>query len=356
MDANRLEYITGLLLKIGFSLDKEQLHIGGERFLMAKEKLVLVGRQVSSNLKVVIKISNIEKGKIDITDEKRARDLLKSTTFAKGSLIFPDEIYFGEHDGYIVWIIEYINQEKVFVAYEIEDQFFMALNAFEAQEAFHATTYEHIKKIQKIFPVLNAREYFREFALSKQIFHENNPDSKIESTFDIADAFLKENKVVIDKYSNHLTHTDFVPHNFRIKNNKLYMLDCAPEYRTMHFGNKYEGWARFLNYMVIHNPTLDQLLSQYIMQNRSEEDYLCLRLMRVYKIGFLLRYYAESLPKTSGDLYSLTKSRITFWHQILELTLNNAPIPDSLIEEYKNGRDALRSPEEKERQKEFSIV
>jgi hypothetical protein len=256
---------------------------------------------------------------------------------------------------FTVWIIEFIEQEKVFVEHSLQEQFFLALKSFEAQEAFHATTYEHIEKVKSVFPVLHGREYFKEFDSFKEAFKQRVDDPAIQLSLEESDKFLQSQKIVIDKYSNYLTHTDFVPHNFRIKNNNLYMLDCAPEYRTVHFGNKYEGWARFLNYMVIHNPELDHLLSTYILKNRGEEEYLSLRLMRIYKIGFLLKFYAEALKDTKGDLNILTLERIAFWHKILDFLLKDLPIPAELIQEYKSKRDTLRSPEEKRRQKEFAV-
>jgi hypothetical protein len=128
------------------------------------------------------------------------------------------------------------------------------------------------------------------------------------------------------------------------------MLDCS----AVHFGNKYEGWARFLNYMLIHNPRLEQVLSSYIRANRGADEYLDLRLMRAYKIGYLLEYYARSLEKTSGDLRELTKLRLKFWLEMLKAVVTDAQPDPKISEEYRTGRDGLRSQEEKERQQEFA--
>ncbi len=130
------------------------------------------------------------------------------------------------------------------------------------------------------------------------------------------------------------------------------MLDCS----AVHFGNKYEGWARFLNYMVIHNTKLERLLFEYLRKNRSEEENKNLRLMRVYKIVQLLEYYARSSKKADGDLFTLILKRINFWHQILQLILKDEPIKDELIENYILERNNLRSEEEKNRQREFAIA
>jgi len=130
------------------------------------------------------------------------------------------------------------------------------------------------------------------------------------------------------------------------------MLDCS----SIHFGNKYEGWARFLNYMVIHNPELEQFLNEYVLKNRGTNDYLNLRLMRVYKIGYLLKYYAESLEKTTGNLNTLTLKRINFWHEVLKAVLSDTQLSKEILQDYIENRDDLRSEEEKKRQREFSVA
>lgn len=130
------------------------------------------------------------------------------------------------------------------------------------------------------------------------------------------------------------------------------MLDCS----SVYFSNKYEGWARFLNYMIIHNPDLEKLLVRYIIENRGEKEYLSLRLMRVLKIGELLEYYARSFNKTMGDLHTLTEIRIQFWHKALVSLLDDKPLSGEIRDDYITKRNALRSPEEKERQREFAVV
>src|SRR3989344_1585579 len=335
------------LRTLGFSLEEEQPHISGERFLMAKNKQVLMARRDKDNLKVIIKVADNIEGKKDVTKERSARKLLMSVAFAEETIDFPEEIYWGEENGYLVWAMEFIEQEKVFVAHSLEEQFFLILKAFESQEAFHATTYEHIKEVREIFPIFRAKNYLAEFKSFAQAIGESFP---------IAEKFLSDNKELIDKYCDYLAHTDFVPHNFRIRGRAIYMLDCAPEERTVHFGNKYEGWARFCNYMVIHNPELNQLIFQYIRDNRGEEEFLNLRLMRVYKTGFILKFYADSLANTQGDLKELTLERINFWHRILKNILEDKELSVEEINQYRSKRDNLRSEEEKKRQREFAVA
>lgn len=337
---------------LGFTLDEIQPHISGERYLMTKDKLVLAGRMIEGGERVIIKASQSPEGQKEIQTEKDSRDLLKSLSFTKKDLTFPDELYFGEHDNFLIWVTSFIPQEKIFVSHNIEEQFFLALRAFEAQEAFHATTFEHLNNIKRTFPIFKSSEYLREFDTYKNTIDRNLSEEELGATLEKAYNFLNSNKTTIDRYANHLTHTDFVPHNFRIKGHDVYMLDCS----SVYFGNKYEAWARFLNYMLIHNPTLEQLLSEYVRKNRGEEEYLSLRLMRVFKIGKLLEYYSRSLVKTEGDLHTLTETRIKFWHQALVAILNDKPLPESVRKEYVSARDTLRSLEEKERQKEFAVA
>lgn len=347
-----LKNISSILRPLGFSLDENQPHISGERYLMTKDKLVLAGENTQNGARVIIKASQHPDGQKEIEVEKNSRDLLKSLSFAKKAITFPDELYYGKHDSFLIWITSYIPQDKVFVAHGLEEQFFLALRAFEAQEAFHATTFEHLQNIKKTFPVFKSPEYLSEFENFKKIITGNYPNEKLQTTLLKADEFLRSNKETIDRYASHLTHTDFVPHNFRIKGHDVYMLDCS----SVYFGNKYEAWARFLNYMLIHNPVLEQLLSEYIRKNRGEEEYLSLRLMRVFKIGKLLEYYSRSLNKTTGDLHTLTEIRIDFWHQALQAMLTDTPLASEVRESYITKRNTLRSPEEKERQREFSLV
>lgn len=332
-------------------LDPEQLHISGERYLMMKNKYVLSGKEKMSGRRVIVKASNIPDGIREIDQEVQVRNLLLQISFAKDKIKFAEHIKDKKSDGYYVWATEYIAQDKVFVEYTTDEQFFMILKAFEAQESFHATTFEHEKTIKSLFPVFHAQDYFAEFRRYKEGIKSLN-NTELDRTLDMAEKFLRENKQSIDTYSNYLTHTDFVPHNFRVKNREVYMLDLS----SVHFGNKYEGWARLLNYMVIHNPELEKSLSVYVRKNRGEEEYLNLRLMRVYKLGFLLDFYTKSIIKTERDLKELTFERINFWHEVLKFILNDQEIPSNLIGDYKSKRDNLRSEEEKKRQREFAVA
>ena len=347
-----LKNTSSILESVGFSLDEQQPHISGERYLMTKDKFVLAGKRVKDGTRVIIKASLHHDGQREIEAEKNARDLLQSLSFADKTIVFRDEIYFGKHGDVLIWITLYIPQEKVFVAHELEEQFFLALQAFEAQEAFHATTFEHLQNIKDTFPVYNAGKNIRKFETFTRNIIESYPDKNLHAILSKADEFLKSEIQTIESHSRYLVHQDFVPHNFRIQNKKIYMLDCS----SVYFSNKYEGWARFLNYMIIHNPDLEKLLVRYIIENRGEKEYLSLRLMRVLKIGELLEYYARSFNKTMGDLHTLTEIRIQFWHKALVSLLDDKPLSGEIRDDYITKRNALRSPEEKERQREFAVV
>lgn len=336
--------IAQILRFAGFSLDDNQPHISGERFLMMRHKLVLVGHGLSNQLKVIIKASKHPDGRKEIEHERRVRAALKLLHFASDTVFFPEEVYFGQRQNYVIWVTMFIPQEKVFVAHPLEEQFFTALRALEAQEAFHATTYEHLRHVKNIFTVFSSKEYLEHFRGFEKVVG--------QGWLDDAFAVLAVHRNTIDRYANHLVHTDFVPHNFRLLNHQIYLLDCS----SVYFGNKYEGWARFLNYMLLHNPPLERLLSDYVRDNRGEDEYFSLRLLRVYKLGYLLGYYTRALAQTTGNLHELTKIRISFWRQVLEVVLSDASLPSEELTRYLAARDRLRSPEEKARQQEFAVA
>ena len=106
--------------------------------------------------------------------------------------------------------------------------------------------------------------------------------------------------------------------------------------------------------MLIHSPDLEKALSKYISDNRGKEENLNLRILRAYKIVFLLYYYAQALAKTEGDLQKLTIARMHFWHKALESVLESRSLEDGEVAAYLGQRDSLRSEEEKKRQKEFA--
>ncbi len=342
--------VLPMLKNLGFSVDENQIHIGGERYLMSGEKLVLIGRRLSDNRKVVIKVSSKKSGIKEIKEEHKRREVLNNLNFSYHTFFLPEEILFKKIKGYFISINLYIEEEVSFLSLSLKDQFFASLRSFKIQEGVHATTYSHTKFIKKKFGVAGDNYYIEEFLRFSETCKNYYPENKnLIKIFKRAEKFLVSNKETMNRYSGFLTHTDFVPHNFRVVKEDIYLLDFA----SLFFGNKYESWARFLNYMIIYNKELEQYFVKYIQENRDKEEYLSLRLMRVFKIGFLLEFYVKSLQKTSGDLKILSERRIDFWSAVLESILNNELISEKLVLEYKKSRDSLRSDVEKNRQKEL---
>jgi len=305
-----------------------------------RDKRVLVAKGKNFE-KVIVKLSDSDGGKNEIKREKMAQDTLLKAVFSQEKIFFPEEILFGEYGNFVIRITKFVHQEKVFGAYTEEEQFFMIMREFETQESFYANTFEHINMIKDIFPVTHYKDYARKFDS-----FDIGPDKQR------ALELLSKNAELIETRSNYLTHTDFVPSNFRVTDERVYMIDLS----SMHFANRYEGLARFLNWCIIHNPSLEILINEYIKNSRGMDEYLCLRLMRVYKTGFLINHYSSSLSKTTSKLHKLTEIRLKLWREILKNLIDDTPIPIELINNYKKERNELRSSEELERQKEFNII
>ncbi len=253
-------------------------------------------------------------------------------------------------DGYTISVTAYLEQSQNFLARPLKEQFALALRALEAQEGVHATTYGHAKIIQNAFGMWSAEEYLQSFLDLERKIRESDPSNgTLQQTLRRAQAFFEENRETIEQYCGFLTHTDFVPHNLRVQGGDIYLLD----HPSLKFGNKHESWARLCNFMMLYNPPLEQALLQYVRDNRSPEEYLSLRLMRVYKLVFLLSFHTGNLAKTIGDLHTLTEERVAFWTQALEAVVADKPLGGTVIQNYQHKRDHLRSPEEKKRQQEL---
>ncbi len=347
---HELRGVRPILEKHGYVLDIEQLHTGGERYLMSGKKLVLTGYYKKGGNRVVIKVSSSPAGIKEILRERACRTIIQTIDFAYRAFFLPEEILFIEKNGYTISITAYIEQAQHFIDRPLEEQFFLALRAFEMQEGAHITTYAQEKSIRDSLGVRDAEQYISSFEEFKKNVQVTDPTNiHLISVFEEATKFLKQGTLFIEQYSGFLTHSDFVPHNLRISNNTLYLLD----HTSLYFGNKYEGWARFINFMVHHNPELEHLLMTYVRQNRSADEYLTLRLMRVYKLGFLLQYYTGTLEKTSGDMQKLMRLRLAFWTRVLEAVLDDKHLPNESVCSFLEEQSTLRSEEEKKRQKEI---
>lgn len=345
-----LATIADAIGPLGYTLLPEQPHISGERALLTEHKMVLQGTD-EAGTRVIIKVSWDKIGKAEIANEKHVRDTLRSLSFATDELLEPVERFYGTVSGLLILITEYVEQTEIFVTRPLSEQFFIALRAFEAQEAFHATTYEHRKQIRKRFTSYTSATYLRAFDTYIRDVEGTPCDTDVARALQDARVRLQAGKDVLDRYGDYLTHNDFVPHNMRLNGRDLYVLD----HTSFWFGNKYEGWARFINYMVVHNPELSRALIEFVRTNRPAE-YEALQLMRLYKLGMLLSYYVRLLPKTEGNLKTLTCIRIALWTRVLEHVLHDDPVPDELISAYIEERSTLRTEEEKVRQREFAVA
>jgi hypothetical protein len=342
-----LNHVTELLSEIGFILAKEQPHIQGERFLMQAmttiggQKYILKGSYRGNE--VIIKITKDENGKKEIEHERLCRSLINQLNFAYEIFSVPEEIFYQTKAEYLINAQKFIPQAVSFLERPLIEQFDFALRAFEAQEYSRATTSRHIFNIEKTFGLMKTVDYIHLF---ESFVTKNAHDLPTKEIIKNACSIFCENKVRIEQYKNFLTHTDFVPHNFRIFGNKLYLLDFS----AIRFGNKHESWARFLNFMTLYNPDLETVFLKFFTENRSLEEQESLYLMRLFRLSELITYYRSTLSKSTGNLLMLNSARIEFWKDVLVSTLNKERLSNVRRQEYINLRDQLRSNEEKKRQ------
>ncbi len=330
--------LTPILTARGYTLDETQPHLKGERYLQqaisstSGPKIILIGKRASDNARVVIKATTNKNGAAEIEHERLCRTALTQIVFAYRTFYAPTELDYFVKKGMTVSVQEFIEQDSTFLERPLAEQFAIALNGFKIQEGAHATTYGHLKRISKIFPIWKAKDYL----LAAEGF---GPSTE---AFKALTAGTRQ----IEQYCGFLTHSDFVPHNIRVRDNKLYLLDHS----AIRFGNKYEGWARFINFMVLYNPPLADALLAYVRENRTPEESESLRLMRIYRLVEILAYYRGVLSRSEGNLLDLNQARISFWSEALQSILNNSPLNTQIREQYIQARDSLRSEDEKRRQ------
>lgn len=346
-----LATVRPILEKHGFQLDQVQPHIAGERFLMqalttsSGRKLILLGAKKADSTRVVIKATSDKNGKQEIAHERTCRQALHAINFAYDVFHSPKEVLHLEEGGMTVSIQEFIEQEKPFLDRPQPEQFSLALRAFKAQEGVRATTKGHFSSIHNIFAHYQTDDYLKNFAAFIEQTGTNVPTRTTELLQAAYDRLKSEQKSIA-QYGDFLTHTDFVPHNLRIRGKAIFLLDFS----ALRFGNKHEGWARFLNFMALHNPELEQAFLKYFRENRAPEELASLELMRLYRLGEIICYYYGTLENSTGDLLKLNTTRIDFWTDVLEAMLQNRTINDEQRQTYVHTRDSLRSAEEKKRQ------
>ncbi|MEX0933945.1 MAG: hypothetical protein WD003_01635 [Candidatus Paceibacterota bacterium] len=348
-----LALLKPLIRNLGFELENKQPHISGERYLMqavtttSGKKLILLGHRKHDGKCVVIKATRDGNGMRELEHEHVCRSTLETIDFAYDTFFFPQEFLFLKKSGFLIAVYEYIEQETPFIERPLQEQALFSLQAFKAQESARATVHNHIKRIKKTFEIRSSADYLETFSKFKKDIVIYAPAKK--EVFEKAQRYLQENQENIEQYCHFLTHVDFVPHNFRIKDGVIYLLD----YSSLRFGNKHEGWARFLNFMVLYNQELEQGLAHYIKINRAPEESVSLKALRLVRLAELIWYYWNTLEKTRGDLQKLNKIRIEFWISVFERLVEDEIIDPKTIQNYKKERDRLRSEEEKERQKKL---
>lgn len=349
---NEIAFLTPILAERGITLEHEQPHIAGERYLMQAvttthgKKIILLGK-TKDGMRVIIKATRDPNGKKEMAHERACRQLLEKINFARDVFHSPRELHQFTQNTCFVTVTEFIEQDTSFIERPLETQYQYALSVFHAQEGAHATTWSHIRQIKKTFAIRNSHTYLNNFSTFKaqSTFALPQETSLIEN-LEKAFHHLQENVQTIEQYTGFLTHTDFVPHNIRIKDGRIYLLDHS----SLVFGNKYESWARFINFMTLYNPPLAQALITYVVLNRTPEETIALRMLRIYRLGEIITYYINATHESVGDLRILNTERIHFWNTILEYVRTDRPVPEYIINTYKQKRDLLRSEDEKKRQ------
>ena len=340
-----------ILSRYGFSLDDVQPHTIGERFLMQAvttiggQKLILRGSDAHGN-PVIIKAARDIVGKAEIKHERLCRSLINELAFAYNIFVAPAELRFIEDGDIVISIQLFIDQDISFLERPLVEQFSFSLSAFKAQEHSRATTGGHVRHISQTFGYKTSSDYLtlcQNFLTSTSSLPTSYPaQTLIEQVINQ----LTKNTERIEQYGGFLTHTDFVPHNFRIKDNRLYLLDFS----AIRFGNKHEGWARFLNFMTLYHPALESALISYVEMNRAGEERESLQLMRLFRLAELIAYYTKTLTHSEGALLLLNQTRIQFWSDVLAAELHNTRVAPTITAVYQATRNTLRSAEEKQRQ------
>lgn len=345
--AKEIETLTPLVNRLGYELSAEQPHVSGERYLMSGQKVVLVGHDTETRAPVIIKSSK-EPGAIrEIEAERSAKRTLSKLPFTYQPLLAPDELSYENRNGRVTVIIEFIAQPEPFLSLPLREQFDLVIGAFDMLASAHAATDRHIKHIRNIFGRWGATDYqwSLEAFLTALVGCETFAPS-LAVTLRSVRTELTKNAEDIERYCGFLTHDDFALHNFRFRDGMVYLIDQS----SLRFGNKHESWARLLNYLILYNRELERAILRHVELNLSPEEARSLRLMRMYKLIELLTYHCHAARTSSGNDQTLSQARVAFWTDVLTNILEKDDVPDERVDEYKNIRDELRSPEEKARQ------
>ena len=85
--------------------------------------------------------------------------------------------------------------------------------------------------------------------------------------------------------------------------------------------------------------------------NRSSDEYSDLKLMRLYKLIYLLAFYTRTYQETTGNLKALSLARLKFWQAVLIAVHKDQLVSPALKAAYEHERDQLRDEAEKKRQR-----
>jgi hypothetical protein len=340
--------LTPLLQKRTIKLKTEQPHVSGERFLMSGKKVVLLGVDTSADTNVIIKSSTDPESKKELRHEQATRTALQTIAFAYNELLTPTELWSKTDDDRLTIVTECIEQPLAFLSLPLKKQFDLLLGAFAMLEGVRATTPSHQPAVAK-FGNKTVDDYLALVAK----FHEQIVETNINlnegqlHTLEEAKDKIVSHRTGIDRYCDFLTHDDFALHNFRFKNDAIYLIDQA----SLTFGNKHESWGRILNYMALYNPELEQAFTAHIKMNLSKEEQDSVWLLREFKLLELIAYHAHSTAESTGNVQTLSRARVDFWIKVLVAVSAHTSVPTQTIEHYKQTRDKLRSEAEIERQK-----
>lgn len=332
--------------QINLELENDQPNIKGERFLMSGKKVVLIGRY--NNMRAVIKYSNDKDGIAEMKSERENKKKFLNLDFIKSKFSFPPELFWYNSGGKAILISEFIEQGASFISMPNSAQFKIIIKLLESLEGVYIITSSHLKQVNKLKDTKNISDYINQYdTWMNTVKSLRGSDKELMNLLQIGKDKLAANYENLRMTSNYLTHTDLVPHNFRYRDGEIYFLD----HTSLTFGNKYENWARMINFMSIYNRELESNLVEYIKRNRRGEEYKAFRAIRYYKLLQLIEYNAKSYEKSEGDLKKLCESRIKLFKRIFAATLNDTQLSLEHHTEFIKDLESYRAKDEIERQK-----
>lgn len=340
-----IEVLKPILEQHHITLHTEQPHISGERFLMSGKKVVLVGTDTATSQTVIIKSSDDPHMIKELQQERAASSGLENIHFAYQPLLQPRELWCEENPDRLTVAIESIDQPEPFLGLPLKKQFDLILGAFTMLESVHATTNSHARAVtqfgnKRSSNYLDAAKNFCNVIVT-------HADSYASAAVSQGLQILQNESETIEQYCGFLTHDDFALHNFRFKNDAIYIIDQS----SLTFGNKHESWARLMNYMMLYNFELEQAFAKYVADNLPPEAQSSYRLMRIYKLIELLHYHTTAAEHAVDNVQALSHARVQFWTTVLKAIIQNEALDQTAIDTYKQTRDSLRSSAEIERQK-----